>query len=221
MDMSAPLDNSGAITPADLPPVAGSQYPWFVLMVKSHHEKAVANALRNKGYSEFLPLYEACHCTGGRIRTARLPLFPTYVFCRFDPLHRLPILITPGVFAILGTGNTPAPVDESEIGAIQTIVACGSNVAPWPYLNTGDTVQIEEGPLKGLQGILLSCKGNQRLLVSVTLLQRAVAVELDREWVRPVASLPVVDREWKPAGERHLPCGELRSVVPGLMNSRE
>jgi transcription antitermination factor NusG len=217
MDIFIPSGESGGIAPANL----SQQHPWFVLMVKSHHEKTVANALRNKGYSEFLPLYEACHCTQGRIRTARLPLFPTYVFCRFDPLHRLPILTTPGVFAILGTGNIPAPVDEAEVGAIQTIVASGRNAAPWPYLNTGETVQIEQGPLKGLQGILLNFKGRQRLLVSVTLLQRAVVVELDREWVRPVASLPVVTREWKPAEGRHLPHGELRPIVRGLMNGRE
>ena len=135
------------------------------------------------------------------------------IACRSSP--------RPGVFAILGSGNIPAPVDEAEVGAIQTIVACGRNAAPWPYLNAGETVQIEQGPLKGLQGILLSCKGKQRLLVSVTLLQRAVVVELDREWVRPVASVPVVTRGWKPAEERHLPYGELRPVVPGLMNGRE
>ncbi len=160
------------------------EHPWFALMVKSHHEKAVASALRGKGYTEFLPLYEAWHHAGGRTKSVSLPLFPTYVFCRFDPHNRLPVLTTPGVFSIVGIGNMPAPVETREIAAIQSVLQSGRSVNPWPYVNIGDRVRVDSGPLKGIEGLLLNHKGEHRLLISLPLLQRSVTVEVERTWVR-------------------------------------
>lgn len=161
-------------------------YPWFALYVKSHHEKAVAAALHNKGYSDFLPLYRGRHRHAGGFRDVDLPLFPNYVFCRFDPDARLPILITPGVFQIVGNSHGPEPVAESEIDALQRIVGSGLQVQPWPFLKTGDRVSVAEGPLQGAEGFVQAVDGNCRLVVSITLLQRSVAVDLDRRWIRPV-----------------------------------
>lgn len=163
--------------------------PWYALRVKAHHEKAVSSWLRDKGYTEFLPLYCARRRWAGRFRSVRLPLFPGYTFCRFDPLNRsVPILTTPGVLSIVGFGKTYAPVDENEIAAIQAIFNSGLAAEPWPFLKAGDTVHIEEGPLRGLDGILLQVPNGHRLVVSVTLLQRSVAVVMDRNWARPVDS---------------------------------
>lgn len=159
---------------------------WFAVQVKSCREKMTAVLLHDKGYEEFLPLY-----TGSRKRSAQaggteLPLFPGYLFCRFDSDISAPIVTTPGVIRIVGTGHTPVPITEAEIAAIQAIVKSGFHREPWPFAQVGEVVRIDEGPLSGLQGVLISVGDGHRLIVSVTLLQRAVAVEMDRRWVTPV-----------------------------------
>jgi transcription antitermination factor NusG len=128
-----------------------------------------------------------------------LPLFPGYVFCRFDPLDRLPILSIPGVVDIVGVRRVPLAVDENEIAALQTTVNSGLPRQPWPFLQIGHKVRIEHGPLCGVEGILLRFSGRDRLVLSLTLLQRSVAVQVDESWVQPSASLagarggPVID----------------------------
>jgi len=160
--------------------------PWFALQVRSRHEAYVADCLQGKGYEWFLPQYKCRKRWSDRIREVETPLFPGYLFCRFDPQNRLPILKTPGVMQIMGCHRSPLPVDDSEISAIQTLVASGIPNGPWPFLHTGDAVQIQCGPLRGLQGILVGFKGNYRLILSVTLLQRSVAVEIDSGLVTSV-----------------------------------
>jgi len=116
------------------------------------------------------------------------PLFPGYVFCRFDVRDRLPILVTPGVIAIVGSGKVPLPVDEGEISAIQAVVSSGFRPEPWPFLEVGQRVRIETEPLRGLEGILLSIKGGSRIVLSVSLLRRSVALEIDSSCVAPLGS---------------------------------
>ena len=159
---------------------------WFALRVKSRSEKIVSTIARNKGFEEFLPLYRCCHRWSDRNKSVELPLFPGYVFCRLDPRYRLPILTIPGALHFVGIGKVPVPIDDAEIAAIQTAVRSGLTTEPWPYLNVGQTVRLEEGPLAGLEGILVEARKKQRIVVSVSLLQRSVAVEIEREWVTPV-----------------------------------
>ena len=157
--------------------------PWFAVQVRTRHEQATAAFLHYKGYEWFLPLHKCRRRWSDRTKEFKLPLFPGYLFCRFDPLLRLPILKTPGVFSILGIGRTPVPVDEAEITTIQSIVESGLFAQPWPFLQIGQRVQIEYGPLSGLEGIVINSKSHQRFIVSVTLLQRSVAVEMDGAWL--------------------------------------
>ena len=98
----------------------------------------------------------------------------------------MPILSIPGVVHVVGVGRTPIPIDESEIAAIQAAVKSGLPRQPWPFLEIGHRVRIEYGPLSGMQGILLGFRGHQRLVLSVTLLQRSVAVQVDETWVQPL-----------------------------------
>lgn len=163
--------------------------PWFAIQVKARCEKVVAHALHCKGYEEFLPLCHARRCWSDRVRDVELPLFPGYLFCRLDPSRRLPVLTTPGVGAIVSCGRAPAPVDPAEVEAIQNVVRSGAPAAPWPYLDIGERVRIEAGPLRGLEGILLRLKNSQRLVVGVRLLQRSIAVEIEEGWVVPVVAV--------------------------------
>ena len=164
------------------------QLSWYALRVQSRLSSLASTTLRGKGYEEFLPLYRARRRWSDRIKELELPLFPGYLFCRFDVSDRLmPILTTPGVIGILGAGKTPVPVDIEEIEAIRAILRSGLAAQPWPLLRVGAKVYIERGPLAGLEGIVINTDKVYRLIVSVSMLQRSVAVEIDREWARPIA----------------------------------
>jgi transcription antitermination factor NusG len=154
--------------------------------VKPRFEKLVATVARNKGFEEFLPLYHSRRRWSDRYTTVELPLFPGYVFCRLNPEHRLPLLTIPGALHFVGIGKIPAPVDEGEIAAIQAALRSGLFAEPWPFLDVGQRVRIEEGPLADLEGILIRVRKQHRLVISVTLLNRSVAVEVERDWVRPL-----------------------------------
>jgi transcription antitermination factor NusG len=157
---------------------------WYALRVGSRFENTVARHLNGRDHECFLPLYKCRRRWSDRIKEIELPLFPGYVFCKFDPLNRLPILSIPGVVNIVGVRRVPLPVNEDEIAAIQTAVKSGLPTQPWPFLQIGQRVRIEYGPLCGVEGILLGFRGRQRLVLSVTLLQRSVAVQVDESWVQ-------------------------------------
>ena len=165
-------------------------FPWFALQVRSRYENNVASFLDGKGYEWFLPTYRSRRRWSDRMKDVELPLFPGYLFCRFNPQERLPILKTPGLISIVSTARIPAAVDDAEIVALRTLVASGVPRQPWPYLQVGQRVRIECGALSGVEGIFLQHKGSDRIILSVTLLQRSVATEIDSTWVVPIASQP-------------------------------
>jgi len=166
----------------------GDRRRWYAIRVQSKFENLASATLRGKGYEEFLPLYPSRRRWSDRVKILDLPLFPGYLFCRFDVQERLlPILTTPGVISILGAGRTPVPVEDEEIEAIKTVLRSGLGAQPWPFLGVGSRVYVGRGPLAGLEGVITNTDKIYRLVVSVSLLQRSVAVEIDREWARPIA----------------------------------
>jgi transcription antitermination factor NusG len=161
---------------------------WFALRVKSNCEKIVASVVQQKGFEEFLPLYRSRQRWSDRYKWVELPLFPGYVFCRIDPRFRLPILTIPGALQFIGIGKTPVPIEEHEIAAIQRAVQTGFPASPCEYLKAGQLVRFDDGPLAGLEGILVESRKQCRVVVSVTLLKRSVAVEIERDWVTPLGT---------------------------------
>lgn len=164
--------------------------PWFALRVKPRAEKAVAEVLRHKGYEPFLPLHHERRRWSDRVQTVEVPLFPGYVFCRFDVQRRLPVLTTPGVLMVVGTAKVPQPIDDGEMTALRVLATSGLTLRPWPYLHVGQRIQIVNGPLSGAEGILVEFKAKHRLIASVSLLQRAVSVELPESCAWPLESVP-------------------------------
>ena len=162
---------------------------WFALQVRYGSEKVVAMILRQKGYSEFLPLYQVRRRWSDRIKELAVPLFQGYIFCRFDCSIGAPIVTTPGVIRIVGAGKTPVSVSDQEIETLQALMRSGLNAQPCGFVRTGQRVTIKGGPLCGLEGIVLRVKNNYRLVVSVSLLQRSVAVEIDSDWLRPSSKI--------------------------------
>lgn len=173
---------------------------WFALQVQGRREQWTASLLQGRGYQTLMPLYRSQRRWSGRSKEVSAPLFPGYLFCRFDVLKRMPILVTPGVLAVVGRGRVPVAVEDSEIAAIQTMVSSGLPVEPWPYLEVGQKVRIEDAALYGVEGILIRFKGSQRIVVSVSLLRRSVALEIDRARVSPIrAAREAVSCELSPA----------------------
>lgn len=156
---------------------------WFAVQVRTRWEGSTESLLHGRGYDTFLPTYRTKRSSNGRLKTVSLPLFPGYVFSRFDVRKRLPILMTPGVISVVGGGKVPIAVDDSEISAIKSVVDSGLTAQPWPYLEVGERVRIQGTALSGLEGILISFRGTQRLVVSVSLLRRSVALEIHRSSV--------------------------------------
>ena len=161
---------------------------WYALHVRPRFEGSVELQLEGKGYEVFLPTYASRRRWSDRVKTVELPLFPGYVFCRFNIGARLPILVTPGVNSIIGVGKTPVPVDPAEICAIRSVIDSGVASYPCDYIMDGESVRVESGPLEGLVGIVQRSKSSDRLIVSLTLLMRSVSVEIDRSWVKRVGA---------------------------------
>ena len=159
------------------------QLPWFAVLVRTGREKTAALFLENASYECYLPVARCTHRWSDRTKEFDVPLFPGYLFCRMNVNNRLPVLLAPGVIQIVGTGKTPIPIEEEEIAAIQRVGKSGLPTMPWPYMQVGNMAQIMEGPLNGLTGIIVKIKSGLKLVLSVNLLQRSVAVEVNREWV--------------------------------------
>jgi transcription antitermination factor NusG len=166
--------------------VRSQQWPWFAILVRTGREKTANLLLENSGYECFLPVSKSTRRWSDRTKVIEVPLFPGYLFCRMNPHNRLTVLMTPGVMQIVGVGKTPIPVEEEEIAAIQCVQRSGLSAMPWPYMQIGNVAQILKGPLRGLTGIIVKIKTGMKLVLSVSLLQRSVAVEVDRNCVSEV-----------------------------------
>ena len=161
-------------------------YGWYALHTRHQHEKRVHGILTGKGLETFLPLYETAHQWKDRVKRVSLPLVPCYVFLRGPVSHWLPVLATVGVHNVVGFGGQPASISSAEIEAIRRVVASPVRAEPHPFLKCGDRVRVKAGPLQGLEGILLRKKNWWRLLLSIEMLQRSVAVEIDAAMVQRV-----------------------------------
>lgn len=173
------------------------QISWFAVQTKPRHEQTVAAALAGRQLEAYVPTYKAQRQWSDRVKRMDLPLFGNYVFCRMNPEVRLPVLTIPGVARIISFGNGPVPIDDAEIQAIQKVLASQLPVEPCPYV-AGDSVVIRSGPLKGTTGILLHAaeqKGRYRLVVSVSLLQRSIAVAIDAVDAMPTPLAPPLSRQ--------------------------
>jgi transcriptional antiterminator NusG len=161
---------------------------WFVLWTHSHSERLVHDQLAGRGFEMFLPTIKTWSRRSGLKAAVALPMFPGYVFLRHDIDKRshVEILKARGLVRVLGERwDRLTPVPDDEIEAIRRVVELDVPVFAHPYLRDGQQVRIIDGPLAGLEGLLISTKPQKGLfVVSVELLQRSVAVEVDCTQVR-------------------------------------
>jgi transcription antitermination factor NusG len=166
---------------------------WFALRVRPKLEKTVAAQLSKLGFDQYVPLQKERRRWSDRVKVIDTPLFPGYIFCRFAYADRLRVLNSPGVESIVGFGKSDAPVEDSEIDAVRTLVASGRTLRHLPFLRIGQQVLIDGGPLAGVRGVVVRSENCWRVVVGVEALERSIAVEVDREVLQtwPSTSLEI------------------------------
>jgi transcription antitermination factor NusG len=164
--------------------------PWFALQTKPRNERKAERLLREKGYECFTPTYRLKRKWSDRVVEIDLPLFPGYVFCCFTSSALGKAISTRGVVRVVGFGGKAAEVAIEEIEALQLVAQSPCLREPWNYLPDGMDVLVESGPLAGIQGIICADENRRRLIISVTLLQRSVAIQLDEDTVISATAEP-------------------------------
>jgi transcription antitermination factor NusG len=166
-------------------------FPWYALYTKHQHERVVARNLLGKGFEIFLPLYAVARNWQDRVKLLHVPLFPCYVFLQGDiERRRLDIITTPGIHAFVSSGGHPATIPAAEIEGIRQAVGSGARVEPYPFLVSGDRVKVRCGPLAGIQGVLVRKRNAYRLVLSVEILGKAAALEIDAALVERLNEKP-------------------------------
>jgi transcription antitermination factor NusG len=160
-------------------PTAHLEPRWYAAYTCANHEKRVAEQLRERCIEYFLPLYECVRRWKDRRVNLQTPLFPGYIFVRVALRDRLCVLQTPGVVLLVSFAGQPAPLSQEEILAIRNCLSYRLAVEPHPYLRAGRRVQVKNGPLQGLEGIVVRRKNRSRFVLSFELLQRSVAIEIN------------------------------------------
>lgn len=161
--------------------VAQNSVEWYALRVKSNRENITYTSLSRKGYQAFLPQYRPRMGTQSSEKK-RVPLFPGYLFCKLDIEKRLPVLMLPGILHIVGSGRTPLPLDEEEVESLRVLVNSNLSIDPIDYFSIGQKIRVKRGPLSGAVGTVTG-RRHDRLVVSITLLQRSVSAEVNPEWI--------------------------------------
>ncbi len=168
---------------------------WHALYTRHQHERIVAQALTGKGFDIFLPQYRTVHRWKDRWKELELPLFPNYVFVLGGLDRMLNILTTPGVHSLVSWGGRPADIPQHEIDSVRRLVESPLRVQKHPFIRTGDRVRIRSGPLEGIEGILVRSKSAYRLVLSVEMLARSAAVEVDVSMVERVGGPEATRKE--------------------------
>lgn len=161
---------------------------WYAVRTKPQHESVVARTLEAKGYERLLATYKTRVRWADRMKEMERPLFPGYLFTRFDAAHRVPIVSIPGVIEIVRLAGHPAPIEDDELMSLKTAMNSGYTCLPWPHAELGKRVQIGFGPLAGVSGIVTDVKGKTRLILSVSAVNRAIVVEVDASYLAPEAT---------------------------------
>lgn len=188
---SCPADVSSAVVnQAQLAPAAEPHcdIAWHALYTRHQHEKIAAHILTEKGFEVFLPLYSTVHRWKDRAKKLSLPLFPGYVFFQGGLERRHDIVSTMGVHSLVCVGTQVAVISDQEIHAVRRAADACTATEPHPFLRNGDRVRVTSGPLHGVEGILIRKKDGLRLILSINLLQRSIAVEVDALAVAPVSN---------------------------------
>jgi transcription antitermination factor NusG len=167
---------------------------WYAVYTCTHHEKRVKQQLEERHIDCFLPLYRSVRRWKDRRKELELVLFPGYVFVQINLSDRLRVLQLPSVVSFVNFGDRPAMIARDELESLRSGIANGRCLEPHPYLTLGRKVRIKQGPLAGSTGILVRKKDRLRVVLSLEIIMRSVAVEIDScdlEWIPQSKNSPV------------------------------
>ena len=162
-----------------LPSTEGMFFGWYAVYTRHQHEKSAAQLLARKGFEVLLPLYHSRSRWSDRTQIVLLPLFPNYLFVQCDLDSRVRVLQTAGVCWFVSNAGVPTAVPEAEIEMVRRVVEAPVNVQPHSFLDRGDQVRVLRGPLTGLTGVLTRVKNQCRVIISLELLHKSAAIEID------------------------------------------
>jgi transcription antitermination factor NusG len=162
------------------------QEPWFAAYTLANHERRVAQQLQERKICSFLPTYKSVRRWKDRRKILELPLFPSYVFVQINAANRLDLLRLPGVLGLVCFQGKPVPVAPAEMENLRQGLSGQNSVRPHPYLKVGRKVRIRNGSMAGVEGILVRKRDCARVVLSISLLQRSIAVDIDEADVEPV-----------------------------------
>ena len=165
--------------------LAGSRPFWYAAYTYANHEKKAAAEISRRGVECFLPSYQTARRWSDRRVELEMPLFPGYVFVHLVLHDRLKVLQVPGVARLVGFGGLPVALPDEQIDALRAGLNGRLRAEPHPFLTVGRRVRVKRGPLAGMRGILLRKKGKFRLVISIDLIQRSMAVDADVADVEP------------------------------------
>ena len=157
---------------------------WFALQTRSRHEKIVRRELEIRNIEQFLPTVKRLSQWKDRKKEIEFPLFPGYCFARFSLDKRLAVLQSPGVVNIVGALR-PEPIPDLEIESLRRVLNNHTRYELYPYLKEGCLVEVTKGPMQGVKGVFVRHARHHRLVLSINLIQQAVAVEIDASSVAP------------------------------------
>ena len=152
---------------------------WYAAYTCANHEKRVTTELDLRAVEHFLPLYNSVRRWKDRQVRLDLPLFPGYVFVRLALRDRLRVLQIPSVVRLVGFGGQPYPLSDREIDSLRAAILNALRIEPHPHLTAGSRVRIVGGPLAGAEGILARKKNLCRVVLTLDLIARSAAVEVD------------------------------------------
>src|SRR5260370_36488666 len=159
---------------------------WYAASTFAKNEKRVAEQLQGRAVDHFLPLYSSVRRWNDRRVQLQMPLFPGYVFVRLALRDRMRVLEIPSVARLVGFGGPPIALPDNEMEAMRIGLASQLRAEPHPYLKVGRQVRVVSGPLAGLEGTIARKKKQLRFVLSLDLIMRSVAVEMDAADLRPV-----------------------------------
>lgn len=181
------LKPDAELFPTDLFELDTQASPWWVAHVRSRQEKALARYLHPRQVPFYLPQHEHRVRRSGRSFVSYLPLFPGYVFFRGSGAERLTALRSDLIVRVLEVPDHDRLTRE--LSEIRSLQQAGASFVPLPELVPGDAVKVTEGPFEGYTGIVLRTQARMRLVVSISMLRQAVAVEFEREILAPLGPL--------------------------------
>jgi transcription termination/antitermination protein NusG len=158
---------------------------WYALHVRSKFEDTAAFRLEDMGVRQYLPKVSTLGQTKRKDHHSSSILFPGYIFCFIDLTTGPKLYTVPGFIRIVGNGRSPIPIEDSEIELVRKLIDSALSLNPHPYLEQGSRIHIVGGALAGVSGTFLRTERSDRVVVSLPLLKRSVAVAISPQWVQP------------------------------------